>query len=87
MWLHFLRETKFISGYYWAVAEQINTVFRKNFFHLIEVAVGTDFAHEKIFLLTGFAQRKFFLWKSCELDFQVFSGSTLVMPNLPALDK
>jgi len=42
--------------------------FRKILFHLIEVAVSIDFAHEKKLLLTGFAQRKFGLWKSCGLD-------------------
>jgi len=34
----------------------------------MEVAIGIDFAHEKKLLLTGFAHRKFVLWKSCELD-------------------
>jgi len=42
--------------------------FRKILFHLIEVAVSIDFAHEKNLFLTGFAQRKFALWKSCGLD-------------------
>jgi hypothetical protein len=42
--------------------------FRKILFHLIEVAVNIDFAHEKNLFLTGFAQRKFVLWKSCGLD-------------------
>jgi len=42
--------------------------FRKILFHLIEVAVSIDFAREKNLFLTGFAQRKFVLWKSCGLD-------------------
>jgi len=42
--------------------------FGKFLFHLIKVTVGTGFAHEKNLFLTGFAHRKFVLWKSCELD-------------------
>jgi hypothetical protein len=38
-------------------------------FHFVEVAVSIDFAHEKKLLLTGFAQRKCVLWKSCGLGF------------------
>jgi hypothetical protein len=41
--------------------------FGKFLFHLIEVAVSIEFAHEKNLFLTGFAHRKFVLWKSCEL--------------------
>jgi hypothetical protein len=42
--------------------------FGKFLFHLIEVAVSIDFARKKNLFLTGFAHRKFVLWKSCELD-------------------
>jgi len=42
--------------------------FGKIFFHLIEVAVSIDFAHKNNLFLTGFAHRKFVLWKSCGLD-------------------
>jgi hypothetical protein len=42
--------------------------FEKNFFHLVKVTVVIDFAREKKLFLTSFAQRKFNLWKSCELD-------------------
>jgi len=41
--------------------------FAKFLFHLIEVAVSIDFAHKKNLFLTGFAHRKFVLWKSCGL--------------------
>jgi hypothetical protein len=41
--------------------------FGKFLFHLIEVAVSIEFAHKKKLFLTGFAHRKFVLWKSCEL--------------------
>jgi len=41
--------------------------FTKFLFHLLEVAVGIDFAREKKLFLTGFAHHKFSLWKSCEL--------------------
>jgi hypothetical protein len=36
-------------------------------FHLIEVSVVIDFAREKKMFLTGFAHRKYDLWKSCGL--------------------
>jgi hypothetical protein len=36
-------------------------------FHLTEVAVAIDFAHEKKMFFTRFAHRKYALWKSCEL--------------------
>jgi hypothetical protein len=42
--------------------------FGKFLFHLIEVAVIIDFAHKNKLFFTGFAHRKFVLWKSCGLD-------------------
>ena len=42
--------------------------FVKFLFHLLEVAVGIDFAREKKMFLTGFTHCKVGLWKSCELD-------------------
>jgi hypothetical protein len=45
--------------------------FLKFLFHLIEVVIGIDFAHEKNLFLTGFAQRKSVLWKSCGLRLQL----------------
>ena len=36
-------------------------------FHLTEVSVIIDFAREKKMFLTGFAHRKYDLWKSCGL--------------------
>jgi hypothetical protein len=36
-------------------------------FHLIEVSVVIDFALEKNLFLTGYAHRKYDLWKSCGL--------------------
>jgi len=36
-------------------------------FHLIEVSVVIDFAREKNLFLTGYAHRKYDLWKSCGL--------------------
>ena len=36
-------------------------------FHLTEVSVIIDFAREKNLFLTGFAHRKYDLWKSCGL--------------------
>ena len=41
--------------------------FIKFLFHLLEVAVGIDFAREKNLFLTGFTHCKTGLWKSCEL--------------------
>jgi len=41
--------------------------FGKFLFHLIEVTVSIDFARKKNLFLTGFAHRKFVLWKSCGL--------------------
>jgi len=49
--------------------------FEHFLFHLIEVVVGVEFAHKKKLFLTCFAHRKFFLWKSGGLIFQLFSGS------------
>jgi hypothetical protein len=34
----------------------------------MKVAVSIDFAHKKNLFLTGFAHRKFILWKNCGLD-------------------
>ncbi len=36
-------------------------------FHLIEVSVVIDFAHEKNLFLTGYAHRNYDLWISCGL--------------------
>jgi hypothetical protein len=44
--------------------------FGKFLFHIIEVAVGIEFAHKKKLLFTGFAHHKPVLWKSCGLDIQ-----------------
>jgi len=44
--------------------------FGKILFHLPEVFVNIDFAHEKKMFLTCFAQRKFFLWITGGLDLQ-----------------
>jgi hypothetical protein len=41
--------------------------FGKFLFHFIEVSVVIDFAREKKMFLTGFAHRKYDLWKSCGL--------------------
>jgi len=41
--------------------------FVKFLFHLLEVAVGIDFAREKKMFFTGFTHCKVRLWKSCEL--------------------
>jgi hypothetical protein len=49
--------------------KKVNQIcFVKILFHLLEVAVGIDFAREKKMFLTGFTHRKAGLWKSCELD-------------------
>ena len=44
--------------------------FAKFLFHLLEVAVGIDFAREKNLFLTGFTHCKARLWKSCELGLE-----------------
>jgi hypothetical protein len=41
--------------------------FTKFLFHLIEVYVVIDFAREKKLFLTGYAHRKYDLWKNCGL--------------------
>ena len=41
--------------------------FGKFLFHLIEVSVVIDFAHEKKMFLTGYTHRKYDLWISCGL--------------------
>jgi hypothetical protein len=40
------------------------------FFHLIKVANGIALAHENFFFLTGFARRKYCLWKNRGLDLE-----------------
>ena len=61
--------------------ETNQSCFEKFLFHLIEVAVSIDFAHEKILFLTGFAHRKSLLWKGCELDFQILFDNVPATPN------
>jgi hypothetical protein len=46
-------------------------LFEEFLFHPIEVVVRIDFVREKNLFLTGFAQRKFILWKSCGLVSQI----------------
>jgi hypothetical protein len=59
--------------------------FGKFLFHLIEVAVIIDFAHKKYLFFTGFAHRKFVLWKSGGLD--LCSGWGLVGPGSREAEK
>jgi len=46
--------------------------FGKNLFHIVKPTVSIDFAHKKNLFSTGFAHRKFILWKSGGLGFQIF---------------
>jgi len=55
--------------------------FEKFLFHLVEFAVGIDFARKKKIFFTCFTQRKFILWKSGGLIFE------FCFPNVePAFD-
>jgi hypothetical protein len=54
--------------------DKTNQCYFGNFlFHLNEVGVRIDFAQKKNLFLTCFAHRKFFLWKSGGLNFEIFS--------------
>ena len=61
--------------------------FLKFLFHLVEVIISIDFAHEKNLFLTGFAQRKLILWKSCGLSFQFFPDNISVAPYPDRVNK
>jgi len=53
----------------------------------MEVTVSIGVAHQKKKKLTGFAHRKFILWKSGGLNFQIFPGSILVTSNPGKLNR
>jgi len=48
--------------------------FSKIFFHLSEVTVYVEFAHEKNLFLTSFTHLKSFWWKDGGLSFQILPG-------------
>jgi len=59
--------------------------FGKFLFHIIEVAVGIEFAHKKNLFFTCFAHHKLILWESCGLGLSVPTADSIMLIYLQGL--